>query len=83
METIACALRDSLPGPQGPPRDIRFVGADIRGARLAEAEDRGRRLASARFTAEFINADCSKLAQHRQLGSGFGHGLPAPPELLG
>ena len=50
---------------------LRFVGADIRGAQLADARARGRLLQKPGTDVEFLEQDCSKLKDIKQLGGGF------------
>lgn len=55
----------------GADRDVRLVGADIRGAELAEAAARARVGGKARDRFEFLTENCAKLGRHQELGSGF------------
>ncbi len=50
---------------------LRFVGADIRGAQIGDARARARALRKAGASVEFLEQDCSKLTDLRELGGGF------------
>ena len=55
----------------GRDRDIRLVGADIRGRELEEAAARAKVTTRARDQFEFITENCANLSRHRELGTAF------------
>lgn len=55
----------------GADRDVRLVGADIRGPELAEAAARARAGGKARDQFEFLTENCAMLGRHQELGRDF------------
>ncbi len=64
VEVVSAAALDKL-GRKG--SELRFVGADIRGAGISEARERARALTEKGAQVEFMEADCSKLGDHGEL----------------
>ena len=68
VETVSAAALKRLGRPGAA---LRFVGADIRGAQLDDARARGRKLRKPGTDVEFLEQDCSKLPDLKELGKGF------------
>lgn len=68
MDVVTRALQTALPATAP---TIRFVGADIRGAQIDAAQERSLGLGSPLRQYEFVREDCTRLNQHKLLGSGF------------
>jgi chemotaxis methyl-accepting protein methylase len=68
VEAVSAAALETL-GRRG--AALRFAGADIRGAQIGEARRRARALREKGAQVEFMEADCSKLRDHRELGREF------------
>lgn len=68
VETVSAAALQKLGRPGAA---LRFVGADIRGAQLDDARARGRRMRKPGTDVEFLEQDCSKLPDIKELGKDF------------
>jgi SAM-dependent methyltransferase len=68
VEAVSAAALEKL-GRKG--AALRFTGADIRGAEIDTARRRARRLAEGGAAVEFLQKDCAKLEDHRELGRSF------------
>ena len=68
VETVSATALKKLGRPGAA---LRFVGADIRGAQLDDARARGRKLRKPGTDVEFLEQDCSKLPDLKELGKGF------------
>ena len=68
VEVVAAAALEKL-GRAG--AALRFTGADIRGAQLDDARARGRLLRKPGTAVDFLEQDCAKLPDLKELGRGF------------
>jgi chemotaxis methyl-accepting protein methylase len=68
VEAVSATALEKL-GREG--AALRFTGADIRGAEIDTARRRARRLTEAGATVEFMQTDCAKLEDHRELGRSY------------